>query len=1017
MKTLRSTSLLLLVFNFMLQLNLTAQYTGTAPYCYERGGVIINEVSNGPSGFGNFQEYIELVVVGDPNNPIAPVDLSGLIIDDNNINMPSQGTATGHIVLGACYNAVSPGSIIVLFNGEQPNGTLPPADPMDANNDGVYVVPHNDAMCIDACNSNPNSNQDNSESALYCPCGDFIDIPVTWFFNLRNTGDVVQVRDKCETLIQAFSWGGVELTNEVSNAPVYFDLGGDAQTNRVVRLVNTVSDDWNNIANYDNPEVDGGTESPGLPNSPENADLIARIAAGTFDCTGLIWDCEDTDAGDIIIPDGDSTPLALCEGEDLNAFGSDYTQPDEFEPDAVGFTFEYAFILTLNNAPEYSIIDYNQSGDFDFSVLPVGEYTVWGFSYIQTNGSITVAQFLEDVVTSIEEIRAYNGCGFDGNLENLDLDGNEVIVSIAKVPVAIDPNDLTVCSDMSGQGTFDLTSLDEIVNGGSSETVLWTFDAEATNPIPDPAVFTSDDRSVFATVDNGSCISESVEVQVGLFEQPSVLLNVAQAINCNGDNSGQILVEITGGEAPYDIDWDPDERDGQSNALGLSAGTYSVTVTDLNGCTDMASVTLNEPEELALSCTETAPVSIFGNNDGTASIDITGGTAPYTVDWDGPLMGTQTLNAAGILNLTDLFAGIYQITLTDANGCEANCNLVINQPPCETVVTLEDTPIACQGEQNGALTAAATNGLAPYTFVWSTGDSTATISNLGPGSYTVEVSDAGGCTVSESFDLLDPGEINFIANSLPPVCFGDSNAVIQINELLGGTAPYSFFVDDDFVQTVDASSALISGLKSGRYDLRVEDLNGCTMSQEVIIDEPEELILDLGSDETLILGDTFIINGLASFTVDTVFWEPALFVEAGNKLQTTAFPIVTTTFTARAFDDNGCFAVDEITLFVDTERNVFIPNVFSPDGNGLNDVFFIFGGSDVIQVESFLVFDRWGNQVFEKEGFQANDQNFGWDGNFRGEEMNSGVYVYTAEILFQDGAIEVFKGSVVLLRD
>ncbi|MBK8706103.1 MAG: gliding motility-associated C-terminal domain-containing protein [Saprospiraceae bacterium] len=127
-------------------------------------------------------------------------------------------------------------------------------------------------------------------------------------------------------------------------------------------------------------------------------------------------------------------------------------------------------------------------------------------------------------------------------------------------------------------------------------------------------------------------------------------------------------------------------------------------------------------------------------------------------------------------------------------------------------------------------------------------------------------------------------------------------------------------------------------------------------------------------------------------------------------------PDETTHLAVIAADSNGCSAIDRLIINLLKPRKVFVPNAFSPNGDGANDILTIFGGPDVLLIRNFVIFDRWGNQVFGRQTFQPNDPTFGWDGNFKGRPMNTAVYAFLAEIEFVDGWVEIFEGDVVLMR-
>lgn len=1001
--------LLLLIFPPLMS---WGQYTGMAPFSHEHGGLMINEVSNGPTG--GLMEYLEFVVVGNPDAPLDPVDLSGWIIDDNNFAAPSQGNAPGHLQFGDCYTAVPPGSLIVVYNSDAPNPALPPDDPEDTNPaDGVYIIPH-ETPCLTACLSNPTTT-----NPLYCPCTNQGPNPMFWPLGLRNTGDVAQVRDACETVVQAIHWSTISLTDDILNSPVHFSISNQSQSGMVIRFLNTLNDDWNNVANYDNTD-NTGNETPGAPNNTANGQFVQQVALGTFNYAGRIWDCRDTDAGDLILPadaPSPTPPINLCLGEDIDAFQTDYNQPDEFQPDAVGFTFEYGFLLTANDAPNYTILDFNMSGDFDFGTLPVGSYMVWGFSYIQTNGSVDLDEFLSTVVNSVLDIQNYANCGYHGNIDNLDTQGNEVLVHISELPVASQPSDPpSNCDDGSGQFAFDLTAYDMEVLNGNTGQVSWFLDPLATLPVPDPGNFLTGPTSVYALIDNNGCLSNVVEVPISIFEGVSIDLSISQGIDCGNSATGSLQTDLLQGNAPFDFDWNENALDGQQNPNGLAAGFYEVTVTDADGCQSIASVQLDEPEALQLICAEGSPVSLFGGSDGMGSVEILGGTPLFTIAWSGPVSGTLIDVPNGLTSLPNLSAGNYSITLTDMNNCTEICSFEITEPSCGLDISINATDISCFGYADGSVVLTTSGGLPPLDIQWSNGATLPNLTSLSAGTYTVTVTDASGCFQEATGVILEPATVSLQSSFAGPRCFGENDGFIRIDSLNGGSPPFEYSLDGTFFTSISTVPFTIPNLESGSYTLLLQDVNDCILEEELFLPAPQELILELGEDEFIQLGDSVLLTGQTTTLIDSIFWTPEDPLSISNKLSTFTAPIETTTFMLEVVDMNGCRAVDEVTVFVDRRRNVYIPNAFSPNNDGENDWFAVYGGNGIASVVSFQVFDRWGELLFERRNFRPNNPLLGWDGRFRGKTMGSGVFVYLATIQFLDGQQETFKGDVTLLR-
>ena len=917
------TSILCLLCLFVAS-NLQAQYTGTGPYCHESGGLFINELSNGTGGF---DEYVELIVTGDPDDPTAPVDLTGWIMDDNNVAAPNQGNAPGHVFLGDCYNAVPPGSIMVIYNEDSPNPVLPPDDPFDNNPpDGVYIIPHRQEDCVTVCSSNPNSGFE-----FYCPCQS--EFSVGWQFNLRNEGDGLQIRDNCATLSHFIYWGGIEISPLAEVTPVHFSIGLQDQGQRVINFVNTVDDNWHDPANFENVFASTG-QTPGQPNNPANADLINRIANGTFSCEGTIWDCNDTDAGDIDLPSNANTidpPIELCLGEDLGPFLADYSAADEMEPDAVGFDFEYAFILTESDDPIFTFVDFDTQGDFDFSVLDTGTYVMWGFSFLQANGLFDVLDFLNaDTINSIADILAYGQCGFSGDLTNENINGIRVDITITDViDPALPANFPQACESLTGTATFDLTSLDDEISGGQG-MVNWYLDIMGVNAIPDPTNFTTVATTVFASVINNGCESETIAIPIGVSESIEISAIIEAEISCFGEDDGIIDVPITGGSGPFDYDWNLDELDGQPKPNSLGPGTYSVTVTDASGCSDTASVMIIEPALLELTA-QGQDISCFGAADGQVSAEAIGGT---------PML----------------------------------------------------------------------------TYSWSTGDNLPEISNLSAGDYAITVTDGRGCEETTLITIVEPGPINFTTSTIDPTCFVDQNGLIIIDTISGGVGPFQLTLDDEAPQTVENLPYVFSGLGGGDYLVAIEDANNCSFSNGVTVNTPPELVIDLGDDLFIRIGDSVLLNPFINFEVDSFAWSPITDTLLVNSLEGVLFPTESVVYTLIAFDSTGCLVTEDLAINVDRTRRIFIPNAFSPDGSGRNDGFTVYSDFTVVEIELLQIFDRWGNLVFERRDFPTNDESLGWDGTFRGEEMNTGVFVYLAQIQFSDNEVETFSGDVLLLR-
>jgi len=208
--------------------------------------------------------------------------------------------------------------------------------------------------------------------------------------------------------------------------------------------------------------------------------------------------------------------------------------------------------------------------------------------------------------------------------------------------------------------------------------------------------------------------------------------------------------------------------------------------------------------------------------------------------------------------------------------------------------------------------------------------------------------------------------------------------------------------------------------------LLIEDALGCEYETEVTVSEPDPLDLSIGlnleADESLFFGDSLILNAntfVPGNQIDTFFWNQPELIRCEDE---DCFEGVVnnlfdpTSFTGTLIDTSGCTVSTTVAITIEKVREIFIPNSFSPNGDGTNDIFFINGGRGIAQVNSFQVFNRWGEVVFSDANFQPNDPERGWNGLFRGQAVNPAVFVYVAEIAFVDGLEELFSGDVTVIK-
>ena len=361
---------------------------------------------------------------------------------------------------------------------------------------------------------------------------------------------------------------------------------------------------------------------------------------------------------------------------------------------------------------------------------------------------------------------------------------------------------------------------------------------------------------------------------------------------CMTCSDGAIQAMAAGGIAPYTYDWST--GDSVDMIINLAVGTYTVTVTDLFGCSTVDSVSLiaNSGNTNLTLEVFTLATTCFGSDDGNAVAVVNGGMMPYTYAWS---TGDSTNTTSNLL------AGMYTVTVTDANAASLTETIEIIQPSQLTVVTTSMS--GCEGPGSGMATAFPTGGVFPYTYAWSTGDSTQSIVGLSTGTFGVTVTDGNGCVAEYSDFIIQPIALNVNPEPTAPSCFNISNGDINAS-VWGGTEPYTFaWSNGETIQT-------ILNLSPGNYTVTVTDMLGCTVVGSVFLDAGNPLDITVQGISTVsCIGDTdgaLLINAFGgSGSGYTYLWENGDTGAFSDSLAS-GFHLVTVT------DDNQCSHVDSV---------------------------------------------------------------------------------------------------------
>ena len=236
--------------------------------------------------------------------------------------------------------------------------------------------------------------------------------------------------------------------------------------------------------------------------------------------------------------------------------------------------------------------------------------------------------------------------------------------------------------------------------------------------------------------------------------------------------------------------------------------------------------------------------------------------------------------------------------------------------------------------------------------------------------------------------------------------------------MTGGVPPYVFSLND----SPFGQAGVFTGLTPDEYTLVVEDANGCANEFKINIEQPQELdvaiVVFLDDDNTIRLGDSVQLaaqTNLPADSLDLVAWTPPGVLGCDTCVATIAQPLETTLFTVTV-ESNGCSDSDALTIFVNQERITYAPTGFSPNGQGDNEVFFVYFDEQAELVTEFVIFNRWGESVYQIFDTPPNSAQYGWNGTFRGQALNPAVFVWKATVLYRDGSTETYTGDVTLMR-
>ncbi|HYD21862.1 MAG TPA: gliding motility-associated C-terminal domain-containing protein [Flavipsychrobacter sp.] len=539
--------------------------------------------------------------------------------------------------------------------------------------------------------------------------------------------------------------------------------------------------------------------------------------------------------------------------------------------DTVHITISTSTALTVFFSASANVGCYGQSTGSATAMVTGGNGP---YTYNWNNGGNTAS--INNVPAGIYSVTVtdQNGCAGIGSIN---------ITQPPQLVATASGNNINCAGQSTGSATVS-------VSGGTpGYTYLWSNGA-TTSSISGLVA-----GSYSVTVTDTKGCTDTAQVTITQNSPLIVAINSASA-TCS-QNNGWATATVTGGVPPYTYSWSNGQITQTSSNLG--AGTFTVNVTDANGCTGAAAVVITQSASLTLNIASD-DISCNGAGDGSATVYVSTGTLPYTYNWS---------NGGTTSSVNNLLAGTYTVTVTDAINCQGTATVTITEPAALDATILSSSDVLCYGGATGAAEVAAAGGTAPYTYMWNNSGTVALQNSLVAGNYVVVVTDTNGCTDSASVIVSEPPILILSAQALSASCVGEAQGSAEV-VASGGTVPYTYSWNSNPVQTTSTAS----NIPPGGYTVTVTDANGCTETAAVAITPHPLPGVDAGDDTVYCPGKDILT--LHATGADSYVWSPAAALSCTACADPVAAPTTTTTYIVTGTDVNGCQGSDDITISV-----------------------------------------------------------------------------------------------------
>ncbi|EKB47791.1 T9SS C-terminal target domain-containing protein [Cecembia lonarensis] len=562
------------------------------------------------------------------------------------------------------------------------------------------------------------------------------------------------------------------------------------------------------------------------------------------------------------------------------------------------------------------------------------------------------------------------------------------LVETYEIPPRVLPFEIEISGNQVLCAPGERADITATIQGGTGPyTYLWSNGA-TTPTISNlgPGIYT-----LIVTDANGCRASETVEI----LPAPNWRINLESInpVSCFGGNDGSIQISLVGAREPVSVRWSHGLED-QLFAGNLTAGTYSVTVEDAFGCFITSSFNIREPEILTLNeIVEDSQCA--GNNNGSITLNINGGSAPYTFRWS---------HGPNSRNLRNLAPGEYSVLVTDRNGCSTGATYRISEPEPLEIISDQSEDLLCFGDRTGFINANIEGGIQPYAFTWEDEPENQSLyrSDLGAGTYKLSVRDDNGCQIERTFIIHEPERL--VANlytTFDVDCENKELVGVAWVEITGGTGAYNIIWNNGDIDRTETNF-----YEDGELSVMVYDENGCFAEALEMIIMPLAFtdadftytILSIGTEGEILVNDPVQFEDRTLGNVIAWEWD----FGDGNKSNeqnprhTYTRPGIFT-ITLMTFDELGCVSKASIEIEIVASYRIMVPNAFTPNGDGLNDTFIPkMRGIDEFEMH---IFNKWGELIYST--YHREDE--GWDGTLNGVLSPNGNYVYKIVYKAMDG--------------